>query len=336
MRHVFATIALVALAAPHAVQARNIVITNDDGLTANVIALYTALKADGHDVIVSVPCQNQSGMGAALGLRPLTPLETACRNNAAGIGAPGAGPMTREGFGGDFYYVNSTPVMALLYGLDVAAMKRWGAAPDLVLSGPNEGQNVGAIIISSGTVSAAQAAALRGIPSVALSAGQNTTGQNTTGQSGTGQDLVNALSPIVAEQSADFVTALDMTSGGGRMLPAGLALNVNFPDEPTGAAFCAAQVGTYNNYALSFTENVAAAATPEMMGRAKAYGQDVPALPGVLFGQNAETPTAAQMQDESVLYRTCIAVSPMQAGYGIMSEAVDWFGAFLSALALKP
>ena len=71
MRHITATIAaILALATPMAAEARNIVITNDDGLTSNVVALYKALKADGHDVIVSVPCQNQSGMGAALGLRP--------------------------------------------------------------------------------------------------------------------------------------------------------------------------------------------------------------------------------------------------------------------------
>jgi 5'-nucleotidase len=326
MRHIFATIALFALAAPQAAEARNIVITNDDGLTANVVALYGALKADGHDVIVSVPCQNQSGMGAALGLRPLTPLEVACRNNAAGVGAPGAGPMTREGFGGDFYYVNSTPVMALFYGLDVVAMKRWGAAPDLVLSGPNEGQNVGAIIISSGTVSAAQAAALRGIPSVALSAGQNSTAQ----------DLVNAMSPVVAEQSADFVSALDKASNGGRMLPAGLALNINFPDDSNGAAFCASKIGTYNGYALAFTEDMAAAASPEMKDMAKAHGQDVPSLPGVLFGRNSAKPTAEQMNDESVLYRTCIAVSPMQAGYGLSDGAVNWFGAFFATIDVKP
>lgn len=323
MRHITATIAaILALATPVAAEARNIVITNDDGLTSNVVALYKALKADGHDVIVSVPCQNQSGMGAALGLRPLTPLEAACRNNAAALGAPGAGPMTREGLGGDFHYVNSTPVMALLYGLDVVAMKRWGAAPDLVLSGPNEGQNVGAIVISSGTVSAAQAAALRGLPAIALSAGQNSAGP----------DLANAQSPVVAEQSADLVTALDAASKGGRMLPMGLALNVNFPDQPTGAAFCASKIGSYNSYAPRFVEDLAAAATPEMRARAEAHGLDVPAGPGLLFGQNPAQPTADQMNDESVLYRTCIAVSPMQAGYGMADGSVEWFGAFIALL----
>jgi len=61
-----AAIALAATVAPAG--ARTIVITNDDGLTSNTLALYRALKAKGHDVIVSVPCQNQSGKGAALRL----------------------------------------------------------------------------------------------------------------------------------------------------------------------------------------------------------------------------------------------------------------------------
>ncbi|MDZ7588439.1 MAG: 5'/3'-nucleotidase SurE [Parasphingorhabdus sp.] len=298
MRRIFTMIAMLALGTPVAAEARNIVLTNDDGLTSNVVALYNALKADGHDVIVSVPCQNQSAMGAALGLRPLTPLEAACKNDAAGVGAPGAGPMTREGLnngsGADFYYVNSTPIMALLYGLDVIAMKRWGGAPDLVLSGPNEGQNVGAIVISSGTVSAAQSAALRGLPAIALSAGQNSAGP----------DLANAMSPVVARQSTDLVTALDKASNGGRMLPAGLALNVNFPDDSKSASFCASKIGTYNGYALSFSENMAAAASPEMKAMAKAYGQDVPALPGILFGQNSAKPAADQMLDEWCCIKT--------------------------------
>ena len=324
MRYLFATAAFLAFTTPVAAEARNIVITNDDGLTSNVVALYKALKADGHDVIVSVPCQNQSGMGAALGLRPLTPLESACRNNAAKAGASGAGPMTREGLGSDFYYVNSTPVMAVLYGLDIVAMKRWGKAPDLVLSGPNEGQNVGAIAISSGTISAAQFAALRGLPAIALSAGQNSAGP----------DLVNAQSTIVAEKSADLVRALDAASKGGRVLPAGLPLNVNFPNEAKGAKFCASKIGTYNAYTLTFSENMAASASPEMKEMARTYKMDIPALPGLLLGQNPAKPSADQLQDESFLHLSCIAVSPMQAGYAGDDRNTDQVSEVLADLAL--
>jgi 5'-nucleotidase len=324
MRYLFATAACLAFTAPIAAEARNIVITNDDGLTSNVVALYKALKADGHDVIVSVPCQNQSGMGAALGLRPLTPLEAACRNNAASKGASAAGPMTRDGLGRDFYYVNSTPVMAVLYGLDIVAMKRWGKAPDLVLSGPNEGQNVGAIAISSGTISAAQFATLRGVPAIALSAGQNSAGP----------DLENAQSPIIAEKSAEMVRALDITSKGGRMVPAGMALNINFPNEAKGARFCASKVGTYNAYTLNFAENMAASASPEMKEMARTYKMDIPALPGLLLGQNPAKPSADQLQDESFLHLSCIAVSPMQAGYAGDDQNINWVSGVLTGSAL--
>ncbi|WP_240623663.1 5'/3'-nucleotidase SurE [Tsuneonella suprasediminis] len=260
------TTALMLSSAP--VQARNIVLTNDDGLTSNVVALYRALKKAGHDVVVSVPCTNQSGMGAALNIgHPLTPLKEPCLNNAAQPGDPGAGPMTRNGLtAGDFHYVNGTPVMALLYGLDVLSIERWGDEPDLVLSGPNEGQNVGAIILSSGTVSNSQYAAVRGIPAIALSAGANSEGP----------DLANPISAQVAQRVVELVNALEHKAGEGALLPRGLALNVNFPDELDGAQWRATQVGTYNTYAIGFTVNMAETASPAMRAIAEGRGMQVP------------------------------------------------------------
>ncbi len=290
------------------VHARNIVLTNDDGLTSNVVALYESLKAAGHDVVVSVPCTNQSGQGAALGIaRPLAPLAVACLNGAAEPGDPGAGPMTRAGLPqGDFYYVDGTPVAALLHGLDVVGMTRWGKAPDLVLSGPNEGQNVGAIILSSGTVSAAQYAAVSGIPAIALSAGAGTESSN----------LDNPLSNEIADRTVELLTHLDARAGStGPLLPAGLALNVNFPDQPAGARWQLTEVGTYNAYKIGFTADMAANASPMMQMMAKSRGLEIPTLPGVSFDFNTAVPLPEQMDDESVIFRKAIAVSPMQAGY---------------------
>jgi broad specificity polyphosphatase/5'/3'-nucleotidase SurE len=66
--------------------------------------------------------------------------ESGCHNGAAPTGAPAVGPFTKAGYtNGDFHYVHGTPVMASMYGLDVLAPVRWGRAPALVLSGPNEG-----------------------------------------------------------------------------------------------------------------------------------------------------------------------------------------------------
>lgn len=312
--------ALLALA-PAAAGARNIVLTNDDGLTSNVVALYKALKEAGHDVVVSVPCVNQSGQGAALGIaRPLAPLKTACLNDAAQPGDPGAGPMTRAGLpAGDFYYVDGTPVAALLHGLEVIGQARWGKAPDLVLSGPNEGQNVGAIILSSGTVSAAQYAAVSGIPAIALSAGAGT-------EAGT---LDNPLSPVVARLTLDLVKHLEARAGAGALLPQGIALNVNFPDQPAGAGWQLTEIGSYNAYKVGFTVNMAASASPTMRALAERRGVQVPPLPGVSFDFNTAAPAPDQMDDESVVFRKAIAVSPMQAGYAYPAG-----GAVLSAEAL--
>jgi 5'-nucleotidase len=172
-RRVLVAVLLLTCARP--ASAFNIVLSNDDGLTSNVVALYTALKAEGHDVIVSVPCTGQSGRGAAIVMYSTTVIvpdndktqieaEGSCHNGAAPTGAPAVGPFVRAEFAnGDFYYVHGTPVMATMYGLDVVAKARWGKAPDLVLSGPNEGQNVGLIVNSSGTVGNVQFAAGRGL-----------------------------------------------------------------------------------------------------------------------------------------------------------------------------
>jgi len=299
-------LAVIGVASPAA--ARNIVLTNDDGLTSNVLALYQALKADGHDVVVAVPCANQSGMGAAAYFgRPLAPLAEACRNGAAMPGDPGVGPMTRAGLpANDFYYVAGTPVMATLYGIDVVGQKRWGAAPDLVLSGPNEGQNVGAIILSSGTVSNAQYAAVRGIPAIALSAGPNSTSR---------ENLENPVSQAVAQRTIELVRELDRTAHGKQMLPIGMALNVNFPDNPETAEWRLTRVGTYNAYAISFTDNMAKNGSQMMRAMARAQGTSIPELPGLTIDMNATAPSLSQMNDESVVYRTAIAVSPMKAGY---------------------
>lgn len=309
------TVAAFIALSPAAASARNIVISNDDGLTSNVVALYYALKDAGHDVIVSVPCGNQSGMGAAVRfMQGLEPIEEGCLNGAASPGAPGAGEMTRGGLPkGDFYYVNGTPVMALLYGIDVQAAKRWGAAPDLVLSGPNEGQNLGAIIVSSGTVSNAQYAALRGIPAIALSAGANTASAT----------LDNPLSAVVAQRSVELVSVLDTSAANGPVLPTGLALNVNFPDEPAKAPWQISRIGTYNSYSVRFDENLAASASPTMRAIAKQHGAKIPQLPGISIGMNEASPAPGQENDESIVYRSAIAVSPMQPGYAAPSMGED-------------
>lgn len=289
-----------AVTAP-AAHAATIVLANDDGLTSNAVALYRALKADGHDVIVSVPCTGQSGMGAAVIARPVGPLSADCLNSAARKGEAGAGPMTRTEFGPDFFYVSGTPVMALLYGLDVQAKARWGKAPDLVLSGPNEGQNLGFVSISSGTVGIVQYAAARGIPAIALSAGDNT--RDNPG-------LANPRSTKVAELSVQLVRQVLAGSGKTQLIGPGTALNVNFPDELDGAQWRLTQVGSYTPLKFKFVPDLSADPA------AKALGLGSVNLPGLSFDRADGPPSAAQKNDEGWWNRQAITVSVMQVGYG--------------------
>ncbi len=300
------------------VAALNIVLGNDDGLTSNVKALYNALKTQGHDVVVSVPCTGQSGMGAAIKfLTPLTPLQTACLNNAAKAGDPGAGMVTKSGDGfnySDFYYVNGTPIMALSYGLDVAAPKRWGKAPDLVLSGPNEGQNVGSIVNSSGTVGNVQFAAARGLSAIALSADTNTEGH----KDADGNHEANPLSDQVASLTLQLLNELSKKANGGALLPAGVALNVNFPEELSNATWAFSRHGSYNQYDIKFVEDLSQ--DPVAQG----FGLGQYAFPGVTIGFASSAPTAAQTQDESIVYRNQIAVTAMQVGFEQSPAGQQW------------
>jgi len=318
-------LALLAVLTP--AQAARIVLSNDDGLTSNVIALHDALVAAGHDVIVSVPCTGQSGMGAAAKFfQPLTPLTAACLNNAAQAGDPGAGPVTKAGLGEDYFYVNGTPVMATLYGLDVAAQARWGGAPDIVLSGPNEGQNVGSVTINSGTVSNAQQALSRGLPSIALSAVSNTAGSKDEA----GNIAANPLSAEVASLSVHLLDTLSKAAGPRALLPPGVALNVNFPDFEAGGSaeldWAFARFGSYDAFTLIFVDDLAEDPV------AQAYGLGDAHYPGLSIDPNEAAPTMAQQHDEAVVYRSAIAVTAMQFGYEQSAAGQAWAQWYLRGL----
>jgi 5'-nucleotidase len=301
----FAMSAALALCASPAF-ALNIVLSNDDGLTSNLKALYDELKAAGHSVIVSVPCTGQSGRSAAIVMYSTTTIiadndktqidaEGGCHNGTAVTGAPAVGPFTKSGYtGGDFNYVHGTPVMATMYGLDVLAKARWGKAPDLVLSGPNEGQNVGKVVINSGTIGNAQFAAGRGIPSIALSAGTDTIDN---------AGLANAKSRTVAQLTTRLITALQAKAGSSALLPTGTALNVNFPDAvAANAGWAFSRIGTYDTYALKFSS----------------------AAPWGLSGSLPAAATADQAEDEAIVYKTKISVTAMQVGYDQRPAGQQW------------
>lgn len=313
----FLGLSVIGSAAP--VSALDILLTNDDGLTSNLKALYEALKAEGHDVIVSVPCTGQSGRGAGIVMystQTIVPdndktqveAEGGCHNGAAVTGAPAVGPFTKAGYsGGDYNYVHGTPVMATMYGLDVLAQARWGKAPDLVLSGPNEGQNVGKLVNSSGTVSNAQFAAGRGLAAVAVSAGADTADNKA---------LANPYSKVVADLTVKLLRELQAKADDEGLLAAGVALNVNIPDAPTPElGFAFSRFGSFDVYNLKFNN-----APPYGLGIAQN------AIDGI---------TPEQKHDESVVYKSKVAVTAMQVGFEARPATQFWLRLHLRDLLSK-
>jgi len=125
-----------------------ILIANDDGyLAPGLAALVRACEGLGH-IDVIAPEQNASGTSNALTLtRPLSVFE------ARGEHVKG------------FRVVNGTPSDCV----HVALTGLLGYRPDLVLSGINNGANMGDDTLYSGTVAAAMEGYLFGVPAIAFS-----------------------------------------------------------------------------------------------------------------------------------------------------------------------
>jgi 5'-nucleotidase len=201
--------AACAVAVP--ASALHILITNDDSWnTANIKALKVALMDAGHQVIMSAPCTNQSGKGGAMTFLKGTRIDTSRSASSEFCVGDVDTSMSFANFS------EGTPLMASVYGIDIAAQNIWGSAPDLVISGPNEGNNLGYLNNSSGTIGAAMIAVVRGVPGIAVSSATS--------------DAVNAK--LVGQVVVDIVKQLESSRVTGRpLLPAFTGLNVNTPKD---------------------------------------------------------------------------------------------------------
>jgi 5'-nucleotidase len=160
---VLAVLALVALLAPGGVPATaasapavdrplRILVTNDDGVgAAGIDVLVNRLRAlPSVQVTVIAPAANQSGTGDRF---TTTPITVSTATTASGVAARS---------------VNGFPADTVLFGILGGTIPR----PDLVVSGINQGQNLGAEIVpASGTVGAALWAARLNVPAIAVSQG---------------------------------------------------------------------------------------------------------------------------------------------------------------------
>jgi len=163
-----------------------ILVANDDGyLAPGLAALADRMRGLG-EIFVIAPESNHSGASNSLTLsRPLT---------------------VRESSNG-FLYVNGTPTDCVHIALTGLLEGR----PDLVVSGINNGQNMGDDTIYSGTVAAAMEGYLFGVPSIAFSHVEK------------GHAHLDAAAQIAADVVERFL----------REPPPGtFLLNVNIPNRP--------------------------------------------------------------------------------------------------------
>jgi 5'-nucleotidase len=121
-----------------------ILISNDDGYFSPGIGLLAERLAEVGEVTVVAPERDRSGASKSLTLdRPL---------------------VVRQAANG-FYSVNGTPTDCV----HIAVTGLLDFVPDVIVSGINDGANMGDDTIYSGTVAAAMEGFLLGIPSIALS-----------------------------------------------------------------------------------------------------------------------------------------------------------------------
>jgi 5'-nucleotidase len=318
---------------PQPASALDIVLTNDDGFESSLTyAVYQALQAAGHRVLISASTSDQSGRGGAVDfLRPVAPLSATTRG---GCVVPPGNPVTpgvgNLGLGAPFvvaacpsdpgvFWVNGTPVASVLHGMDVAAPLRFGKQPDLVISGPNFGNNTGLINNSSGTVNAALVAINRGIPAIAVSAAEPTSYRS----------FASGLQPIDREIAGVVVRLVDALDAGrqARVLPEGIGLNVNLPRFPPGSAselpFRLSNVGTASSVTPFFSADLCADPTAKLLLGATCAGASPPRLAGVSLVLNG-APFPANLSfisddvassEQNVVNRGEVAVSVIEGNH---------------------
>ena len=123
-----------------------ILITNDDGYQAKGIKVLAQIMKKYGEVTVIAPKTHQSGMSMAVSL--------------------GFKQIAHKDLGDGWHYVDATPASCVKFGLNTLFLDNF---PDVVVSGINHGSNAATASCYSGTLGAAEEAALNGIPAIGVS-----------------------------------------------------------------------------------------------------------------------------------------------------------------------
>jgi 5'-nucleotidase len=170
-----------------------LLVGNDDGVSApGIRALANALAAAGHEVTVVCPDRERSATGHGLTMHQ---------------------PLRAEPVHGLFHPTvkawacSGLPADCIKLGLDALL----DGLPDLLLSGINQGSNLGTDVLYSGTVSGAMEGAIAEVTSIALS--------------------LTSFTHADFQPAADYAVSL-VEQLGVHPLPEPMLLNVNVPALP--------------------------------------------------------------------------------------------------------
>lgn len=248
-----------------------ILICNDDGYQATgIVALYEALKTIA-DVEVVAPEQNNSAKSNALSLHVPLYVQTAANG---------------------FRYVNGTPADCV----HIALTGLLGYRPDLVVSGINNGANMGDDTIYSGTVGAAMEGYLFGIPAIAFS------------QTEKGWAHIGAAAAQARHLVAQLLPSLEPLAGGATSATLPWLLNVNIPNLPADQlkGFKVARLGRRHAAERVITQNSPRGETMYWIGGAG---------PAKEAGEGTDFHAAAQ---------GCTSITPLQVDLTDHERLAHW------------
>ncbi len=194
----------------------NILLTNDDGYhTLEIQTLKQTLRNAGHTVFLVAPSSNQSGCGTSVQLSSKNVQLIHLDMNEYALASAEIGYTSGPHAGKPW---PATPGQCVLVGEEL--MYQAGYIPDIVISGPNRGENVSIRCLHSGTVGAAQVArsmcmGRNSIPSIAVSINL-----------GANEARIQETAHFIT----DFVELLDIHRDENQeLLPSGILLNINIP-----------------------------------------------------------------------------------------------------------
>jgi 5'-nucleotidase len=308
--------AAVLLCAPSIGLALDIALTNDDGWDSiGIQAVKRALVNAGHTVTLAAPLDEQSGSSAAINLSGLL-----IRKERDDDGALEYSVSVDGGSAG------AEPATSSLVAIDISR-QRAGRLPDLLVSGINDGANIGAFTQISGTVGAsivALSSTFNGsVPAIAIS---------TDSICSDATPECDARNEAHFERVADFLVGvidrLERKPGILRreagLLPIGIGLNINYPpvDAPLGVVI--AQQGR--------TASIGGATLTLGLG---CYGPcaTLPvgaSLPGGITGVAPDLTPEVRNADTEAFSEGYITVVPITADYTI--DARQQFQSVLTAL----